>query len=46
MTLTGGKEVGMVKQLIHAPDKINHDSKLAKHIGLDLSREQHLVRGR
>lgn len=44
MTLTGWKKVDMVKQLVHAPNKIDHDSKLAKHISLDLSREL-LVRG-
>lgn len=44
VTLTVWKEVGMLNWVVHLPKEIDHDSKLAKHTGLDISRE-HLVSG-
>lgn len=44
VTLRVWKEAGMINWRVHVPKEIDHDSKLAKHTGLDISRE-HLVSG-
>lgn len=39
VTLRVWKEVGMLNWIVHVPKEIDHDSKLAKHTGPDISRE-------
>lgn len=39
VTLIVWKELGMLNWVVHVPKEIDHDSKLAKHTGLDVSRE-------